>query len=278
MNRLLNTTAFYSPPHRLSDRSLILRILHEIRTRPALTILYHVRAHTRDHCPLPSNFAALRGVALHQDFNRLADRAAKSSLTASRFIIPDELTFRPPALFRLARPLYSTSAAPVHILRLPVGNLPLDIHLDISPSKFLRSVLAHPAHRYTFSSTWHTRLYSPLLWLGPSSWVLTSRSHHSLRKFLIQILGCTLPTFHRLHKIRPRLYPDVHCALCHNPESEIIEHIFFKCTYFNSLRSTMLASIFDTLSSKLSLLSAFVRSQWINPSCLEHPSLAVPTL
>jgi hypothetical protein len=65
-NRLLNTTAFHSPPHRLSDRSLILRILHKIRTRPAPTILYHVKAHTRDHCPLPPNFAALRGVALYQ--------------------------------------------------------------------------------------------------------------------------------------------------------------------------------------------------------------------
>jgi hypothetical protein len=40
----------------------------------------------------------------------------------------------------------------------------------------------------------------------------------------------------------------------------------------------MLASIFYTLSFKLSLPSAFVRSQWINPSCLKHPSLAVPTL
>jgi hypothetical protein len=102
INRLLNTTAFHSPSHRLSDRSLILRILHEIRTRPAPTFLYHVKAHTRDHCPLPPNFASLRGVALHQEFNRLADRAAKSSLTASRFVIADELTFRPPALFRLA--------------------------------------------------------------------------------------------------------------------------------------------------------------------------------
>jgi hypothetical protein len=201
------------------------------------------------------------GISCDKEFNRLADRAAKCSLTASRFIMPDELTFRPPALFRLAQPLYPASAASVHILRLPVENLPLNIHLDISPSKFLRSVLAHPAHRYTFSSIWHTRLYSPLLWLGPSSWVLTLRSHHSLRKFLILIIGRTLPTLHRLHKIWPRLYLDVHCALCHNSKSETIEHLFFNCTYFNSLRSTMLASIFDTLSSKLSLPSAFVRSQ-----------------
>jgi hypothetical protein len=40
----------------------------------------------------------------------------------------------------------------------------------------------------------------------------------------------------------------------------------------------MVASVFDILSSKLSLPSAFVLSQWINPSCLENPSLAVPTL
>jgi hypothetical protein len=70
-----------------------------------------------------------------------------------------------------------------------------------------------------------------------------------LRKFLVQILGRTLPTFHPLHKIRPQLYLEANCPLC-SSTGETIEHLLFHCPFFTDARQTALTSSIELLKSQ----------------------------
>jgi hypothetical protein len=71
----------------------------------------------------------------------------------------------------------------------------------------------------------------------------------SLRKFFVQNLGRTLPTFHRLHKIRPQLYLEANCSLCSSTD-ETIEHLLFHCPFFTDARKTALTSSIELLKSQ----------------------------
>jgi hypothetical protein len=68
----------------------------------------------------------------------------------------------------------------------------------------------------------------------------------SLRKFLVQILGRTLPTFHGLHEIRPQLYLEANCPLCSSTD-ETIKHLLFLCPFFADARKTALTSTTELL-------------------------------
>jgi hypothetical protein len=68
-------------------------------------------------------------------------------------------------------------------------------------------------------------------------------------KFLVQILGRTLPTFHRLHKIRPQLYLEANCPLCSSTD-ETIEHLLFHCPFITDARKTALTSSIELLKSQ----------------------------
>jgi hypothetical protein len=75
--------------------------------------------------------------------------------------------------------------------------------------------------------------------------VLHSRSNLSLKKFIVQVLGRTLPTFQRLNDIRPNLYPEKTCLLCPHQESESLEHLIYQCQHFRVMRHDLLIECSD---------------------------------
>jgi hypothetical protein len=56
-----------------------------------------------------------------------------------------------------------------------------------------------------------------------------------IEKFIIQILGRTLPTNHRLNLVHSKTYREKSCLLC-QADDESIEHIFFQCSHFHDSR------------------------------------------
>jgi hypothetical protein len=57
----------------------------------------------------------------------------------------------------------------------------------------------------------------------------------TLKKFIIQILGRTLPTNHRLNLVHSKIYREKSCLLC-QADDESIEHMFFQCSHFHDSR------------------------------------------
>jgi hypothetical protein len=101
-----------------------------------------------------------------------------------------------------------------------------------------------------FQGQWHRHLLTDAIWQEALLHILHSKlSTTSLRKFLVQILGRTLPTFHRLHKIRPQLYLEANCPLCSSTD-ETIEHLLFHCPFFTDARKTALTSSIELLKSQ----------------------------
>lgn len=89
-----------SPPQchelrHLTDRSLLLRILHEISYRTGTTTVVHVKAHERDASSSGTASAPLTSVQIHQERNKVADKLAKSSLSLphSALAVPVENLF-----------------------------------------------------------------------------------------------------------------------------------------------------------------------------------------
>jgi ribonuclease HI len=75
------------------NKSLLLRILKEIRGRPCTTTSTHVKAHQRDNQPTFSASPS-DSTSRHQEYNKIADRLAKSSLTLDGSpLVPDEHTY-----------------------------------------------------------------------------------------------------------------------------------------------------------------------------------------
>jgi ribonuclease HI len=79
----------------IPDRSIILRILHEIRSRIGTTRFTHVKAHKRDTMS-DTPFEMLTINEQHQELNKIADKLAKGSLSQPSATIPLGYEFLPP--------------------------------------------------------------------------------------------------------------------------------------------------------------------------------------
>lgn len=96
----INTYMHRSPLHYeiqyFQNKSLLLRILKEIRGRPCTTTSTHVKAHQRDNQPTFSASPS-DSTSRHQEYNKIADRLAKTSFTLDGSpLVPDENTYLAP--------------------------------------------------------------------------------------------------------------------------------------------------------------------------------------
>jgi hypothetical protein len=217
---------------------LILRILEEIRGRPGTTTLTHVvNAHQRDNQPQPTNSAfPLDSTSRHQEYNKIADRLAKNSLTLEGSpLVPDEHTYLPP----------------VHII-LPIANPAVSSRSVINknnPQKLYHTAYSSSPHlKYHMRGMWHLYLFDDSIWYDPLTSILLCKRGSLHKKLLVQILGRTLPTFRRLNKIRPRLYLTNTCILCPQLRlvEESIEHLLFRCPFFLDCRQLLHDQLLST--------------------------------
>ena len=239
---LLSAPRRHEIPH-LSDRSLLLRILQVISRRTGTTTLVHVKAHERDTISSTTISTPLSHTQRHQECNKVADILAKSSLsmTQSTCTAPSETRFLSAVNVVLPQSVLPCSTGPGAVFE----NKPLKL--------YLRGYAAEYTLRYHLRGQWYTHLYAPGLWQTPVlSSLVSQKSTHST-KFLIQILGRTLPTFHRLHVVRARLYMDESCVLCAHGSVETIEHIFFDCPYFQQQRDLLLHDLVSLCRSRPAL-------------------------
>jgi hypothetical protein len=215
----------------IQDQSIILRILHEVRTRIGTTTFTHVKAPKRGTMS-ETPFEMLTINVQHQELNKVADRLAKGSLSQPSATIPFTYEFLP-----------SVSVCVNH----EAGAYVFENRAHNLFTKHYKSL----NKQYHFRGQWHRHLLTAAIWQEASLHILHSKlsTTGSLRKFLVQILGRTLPTFHRLHKIRPQLYLDANCTLCSSTD-ETIEHLFFHCPFFSDARKAALTSATELLKSQ----------------------------
>jgi hypothetical protein len=121
---------------------------------------------------------------LHQEHIKVADKIAEDSLSQSCIFIPEERTW------------------------LPQLSIILDQFQDgehvykNNPLKLYQLTYKKNGKNYLYKGNWHKYLFHKTIWLEPSVSILHNKNESkSLQKFLVQILGRTPPTFHRLHKI-----------------------------------------------------------------------------
>jgi hypothetical protein len=100
---------------------------------------------------------------------------------------------------------------------------------------------------YHLKGKWHIYLFDSELWMHPTLSILHGRKDYSLRKFLVQVLGRTVPTFHRLKVVRSGLFPDSTCQLCNQGADESLEHILYRCSYSAPARQTLLRELVTIL-------------------------------
>ena len=265
INRFILTPPQSHEHIHLPDRSLLLRILHQISQRTGTTTVTHVKAHTRDAISGSRTGAALSTstVPLHQERNKTADKLAKSSLSLahSALAVP---------------PVETTFLSAVNVV-LPQTVAPSCTHGTLFENKPLRLYLRSYALEYTLQyhlrGEWHTHIYAPTIWQAPILSSLSKQKNACDTKFLVQILGRTLPTFHRLHVIRSRLYEDETCVLCTAGSPESIEHILFQCPHYATHRRTLLLDLVSLCRSCPSLgsLSRTTVSSYLLNTVLSPP-------
>jgi hypothetical protein len=201
----------------------VLRILEEIQNRPGRTSIIYVKAHAQDSGrPLrtPSSPETIH----HQSQNKVANQLAKDSLqlAMSHTLVPTEIRTLAPVTVLLPPAIIQSSSGVIF------ESNPLKIYQEAYASKL--------SLHYHLRGSWHTHLFTDSVWRDASTSMLRSKPDIKAKNFLVQVLGRTLPTFHRLNKIRPRLYPDKWCILCPNQVSESTEHL----PKFLIVRSSML--------------------------------------
>jgi hypothetical protein len=152
----------------------------------------------------------------------MADKIAKAGVNQSSIFIPEERTW------------------------LPQVSIILDHFQDgehiyeNNPLKLYQLTYRKTGQNYHYKGNWHKYLFHNTIWQEPSLSILHNKKESkSLQKILVQILGRTMPTFHRLHKIRPRLYLCSNCILCGQTSGETIEHLYFHCAETASRRSLL---------------------------------------
>jgi hypothetical protein len=83
--------------------------------------------------------------------------------------------------------------------------------------------------------------------MQPTLSILHGRKDYSLRKFLVQVLGHTVPTFHRLKVVRAGLFPDSTCQLCNQGADESLEYILYRCPHSINARQTLIRDLMTIL-------------------------------
>jgi hypothetical protein len=158
---------------------------------------------------------------------------AKDSLNQTHIFIPEERTFLPP-------------------VSVVLDHFPDGEHIyENNPLKLYQKTYLESGQNYHYKGNWHKYLLDDTIWQEPSLSVLHAKKEtQGLRKFMVQILGRTLPTFHRLHKVRPRLYPNSNCELCGQATDESIEHLFFRRAESASRRSLLIDQCLLVISER----------------------------
>ena len=240
INRFIDNPPREFEIRNIADRSLLLRILEIIRRRSGSTLVLHVKAHERDHCStseLSSEY--LSELACHQERNKAADKLAKSSLSLSlnSSLVPLETRFLSAVNVLLPPPLAAALDAGVLFENNPI-------------KLYTHAYSSDRTLHYFGRGEWHQVLFSATIWQAPSTSIIFAKGDSTDKKRLIQILGRTLPTFHRLRTIRPRLYPDELCILCDSHPSETIEHLFYECPTFAPHRQQLLTRLVSICRSR----------------------------
>ena len=206
---------------KMSNRSVLMRILHELRTRKYKTQITYLQNHVKNVIRPqinPSRSSELRR------FSNLADKEAKLSLSLPRPSIPDEKRFH---LYTTLNKHSSSTSEPEAVSE--------ENNLWKMYQKRFQSSCQH----YNFKGKWHLYMLLPTIWQDASFSILhQKRGKESLKRFIIQVLGRTLPTNHRLNITHPRLYPLHNCQFC-QANDESIEHVFFQCPHFSPSRLTL---------------------------------------
>jgi ribonuclease HI len=183
--KCLNLYKSKSPlPHELkkiTDRSLTLRILQEIHDRPGKTTITYVKAHGKIQ-PGSSLTEQDRNQLRHQVHNQAADKAAKESLSEPSPLIPDESKHLPAVSVLCANSWHNEG--PKYIYE----NNPLKLYQE-------RYIESKQNYHLKSTAKWPQYMLTDGIWQESSFFVLHSRSNLSLKKFIVQVLGRTLPTF-----------------------------------------------------------------------------------
>jgi ribonuclease HI len=189
LNRFISIHSQDYDLHYLPERSLVLRILGEIRGRPGHTSIIYVKAHAQDR-DRPLHTTSAPETIHHQSQNKVAHQLAKDSLqlAMSNTLVPTEIC----------------TLAPVTVL-LPPAIIQSDsgVIFESNPLKIYQEAYASELSlHYHLRGSWHTHLFTDSVWRDASTSILLSKPDIKAKKFLVQVLGRTLPTFHRLNKIR----------------------------------------------------------------------------
>jgi hypothetical protein len=196
-----------------------------------------VKAHAQDS-GRPLRTPLLPESIYHQSQNKVADQLAKDSLqlALSHTLVPTE--------FRTLAPV--TVLLPPAIVRSSSGAIFESNPLKIYQEAYASELSLH----YHLRGSWHTHLFTDSVWRDASTSILLSKPDIKAKKFLVQILARTLPTFHRLNKIRPRLYPDKLCILCPGHVPESTEHLLFDCPFFHADRLQLCTDLLTACRTK----------------------------
>jgi ribonuclease HI len=144
----------------IKDRSLVLQILEEIKSRPGSTTIVHVKAHERDH--EPTLVGPLGPKEEHQEHNKMADKIAKDSLNQKHIFIPDERTSLP-----------SVSVVLDHF---PDGKY----IYENNPLKLHQKTYYESGQNYHFRGNWHKYLLDKTIWQEPSLSILHAKNIRNL--------------------------------------------------------------------------------------------------
>jgi hypothetical protein len=123
----------------------------------------------------------------------MADREAKLSLNSQIVSVPDEKTHLDDTV------LYVCTDDPNEVNRF--------IAQENKPMRFFQTIFQETGQIYLRHGKWHNYLLHFSIWQDASFSILhLKRGKASLRKFIIQILGRTLPTNHRLNLVHSKIY------------------------------------------------------------------------
>jgi hypothetical protein len=178
----------------------------------------------------------LNATEIHQEHSKVADHLAKTSTGALSPEIPEELERNhvPPVSILIDRerlkgtdPLFQNN--PAHLFQKLYNELRLNYHIK---------------------GKWHIYLFDSNLWMQPTLSILHGRKDYSLCNFLVQVLGRTIPTFHRLKVVRAGLFPYSTRQLCNQGADESLEHIMYRCPYSTNARQTLIRDLMTILRKR----------------------------
>jgi hypothetical protein len=159
--------------HYLPERSLVLRILEEIRSRPWRTSIIYVKAHAQDrNRPLhtPSSPETIH----HESQNKVVDQLAKDSLqlAMAHTLVPTEVCTLAAVTVLLPPAIIQSSSGVIF------ESNPLKIYEEAYASKL--------SLHYHLQGLWHTHLFKDSVWRNASTSILLSKLDIKANKFLVK--------------------------------------------------------------------------------------------